>query len=137
MKYNLSIAADAQKAREYLDNLATKQAMVEIKKVSPKRTISQNSYLHLIISAFGAHFGYSASESKLIYKELNKDIYAYNKKGRTFYRSSADLTKEEMAKSIDTFREASDNAGYPLPLATDAGWLAEIENAIEQSRYYL
>ena len=137
MIYNLAIPAEAEKAFTYLTELVGKDAVAEISKVSPKRSKSQNSYLHLIIGAFAQHFGYTLAEAKLIYKEVNKDLYAYEKKGRTFWRSSADLAKDEMAKSIDRFREKSDEAGYPLPLATDEAWLMQIQNAIEQSKYYL
>jgi hypothetical protein len=142
MKYNLAIPVEVNRAKEYLATLIEKKALAEVTKISPRRTLNQNSYLHLIIGAFGAHFGYTTEEAKQIYKELNKTLYEYQKKGvigtvKTFYRSSADLSKEEMAKSIDCFREKSDEAGYPLPLATDQGWLREIENAIEQSKYYL
>jgi hypothetical protein len=137
MKFNLAVPAEANRAFTYLTDLVGKEAIAEVTKISPKRSLNQNSYLHLIIGAFGQHFGYTLDEAKQIYKEMNKGIYAYVKKERTFYRSSADLSKEEMAKSIDLFREKSDEAGYPLPLATDQGWLREIENAIEQSKYYL
>jgi hypothetical protein len=52
-------------------------------------------------------------------------------------RSSADLDKAEMAKSIDRFIEASKEAGYPLPPATDQNWLREVSNQIEREGYYL
>ena len=137
MKYNLAKPSEAGKALDYLLELQKKGALAEVKKISPIRTSSQNRYLHLILGAFAQHFGYTLAEAKLIYKELNGNIYAYKKKDRTFYRSSADLTKEEMMKSIDRFREASAVQDYPLPLATDQEWLMAIENAIEQSRHYL
>jgi hypothetical protein len=111
--------------------------MVEIKAISPNRTLSQNSYLHLIIGAFGEHFGYTIEEAKQIYKELNKPIYIYRKKDRVFFRSSADLSKEDMAKTIDVFRQKSSEQGYDLPLATDKEWLLQIDNLIEQNRRYL
>lgn len=142
MKYNFAIPKEVERAKDYLNKLIEQQSLAEVTKISPKRTLNQNSYLHLIIGAFGSHFGYTLEEAKQIYKELNKAIYQYEKTGltgasRSFYRSSANLSKEEMAKSIDLFREKSDQAGYPLPLATDQDWLREIENAIEQSKYYL
>lgn len=137
MKYNLISDLEVAKAFGYLTDLAAKHSIVEIKKISPKRSLNQNSYLHLIIGAFGQHFGYTLEEAKQIYKELSPGIYKYEKKGRTFWKSSADLTKEEMAKSIDKFMQASAEQDYPLPLATDQGWLQEISNAIEQSNYYL
>jgi hypothetical protein len=137
VKYNLSLPAEVERAKQYLDNLIQKKALAEVTKVSPRRSLNQNSYLHLLLSAFGVHFGYTLDEAKIVYKDINSSLYRYEKRGRTFYRSSADLTKEEMTKSIERFRTASDNAGYPLPTATDKGWLIEIENAIEQARYYL
>ena len=137
MKFNFAIESEIARARTYFQQLVEKQSLAEVEKISPKRSLNQNSYLHLLLQAFGAHFGYTLEESKLIYKEINKDIYAYEKKGRTFYRSSAELTKEEMTKTIDRFREKSAEAGYPLPLATDKEWLMSIENAIEQTKHYL
>lgn len=137
MKYDLAIKAEKKQAFSQFTTLANKKAKIELKRIVPRRTLSQNSYLHLIIGAFGNHFGYTLEEAKVIYKEINRAIYGYEKKGRTFYRSSADLDKEEMAATIDKFREESKKAGCELPLATDLAWLRAIENEIEHSKYYL
>lgn len=137
MKYNLSNQLEAGKALTYLLELTQAGKIAEVKKVSPARSLNQNSYLHLILSAFGNHFGYTLDESKIIYKELNADIYRYRKKGRVFWRSSADLSTEEMAKSIDTLMQKSAEAGYPLPLATNQDWVREVENILEKERYYV
>jgi hypothetical protein len=135
MKYRMADSVQNKAARNRLYYLASKKRVVEIKEIRPKRTLAQNSYLHLIVAYFGVHFGYSLEEAKQLYKELNRDIYFYKKKKRTFIRSSADLNKEEMARSIDNFMLKSAEAGCPLPLATDQDWLLEIENEIERSRY--
>lgn len=137
MKFNFESEAEVVRATNYLVKLVDSKSLAEIKKISPNRTLSQNSYLHLILAAFGVHFGYTLEEAKQIYKEISPTIYKYKKKKRTFWRSSADLSKEDMAKTIDNFMQKSKEAGYPLPLATDQGWLREIENEIERSRYYL
>lgn len=137
MKFNLKLPAEAGRATDYLNTLIKNGSLAEVKKISPKRSLNQNSYLHLLLSAFGAHFGYTLEEAKLIYKEINPKVYAYEKKGRTFYRSSADLTKDEMTASIERFRDKSAEAGYPLPTATDQGWLRELENSIEAQEKYL
>jgi len=137
MKFNTAVKEEKKQAFSYFMRLANKKSLVEVKKINPNRTLKQNSYLHLIIGYFGVHFGYTVSEAKLIYKEINSDIYAYEKKGRTFYRSSADLDKEAMAKTIDRFMEKSKEAGCELPLATDQEWLRQIENEIERARHYL
>ncbi len=137
MKYNLANKLEKSEAYRYFTILSNKKCMVEIKKVSPKRTLSQNSYLHLLLSAFGSHFGYTLEESKTIYKQLNASIYYYEKKGRRFAKSSAELTKEEMMKSIDVFMRKSAENGYELPQATDVEWLRQLENEVEKHNMYL
>lgn len=137
MRYRTKEIKQAEEAMEYLTKLIGREAVVEIKKVNPNRSLRQNAYIHLLLSAFGAHFGYTLEESKLIYKEINKDIFNYEKKGRTFTKSSADINVAEMTKSIDRFRNKSAEAGYPLPLATDQAWLDQIMNEAEQHQHYL
>lgn len=135
MKFNTAIGREKKDAEKYFKELVAKESLVEIKKISKTRSLRQNSYLHLLLGAFGDHFGYTLEESKLIYKEINKTIYFYKKKGRRFIRSSADLSVDEMKQSIDRFREASAEQGCDLPLATDQDWLRSIENMIEQNKY--
>lgn len=137
MKYNLSNDAEFQQALEYVHKLAEKGKVVDIVKKEYNRSLPQNAYLHLLLSAFAVHFGYTLEEAKTIYKELNKDIYWYKKKGRVFLRSSSDLDKEEMAKTIDKFMEKSAEGGYELPLATNQEYMRQIENEIESQRRYL
>lgn len=141
MKFNTAVQVEAQKAFVYLLQLTEKKQMVEVVKVSPKRSLNQNSYLHLLFGAYGIATGNTAENSKAIYKWVNKDLYYRKKKAGDevfmHIRSSADLDKEEMARSIDRFMEWSKEAGYPLPPATDQEWLRQVENDIEQNRYYL
>lgn len=137
MKYNLDKEQDLIAAFDYLAKLAEGKKVVEITRKDPNRSLPQNAYLHLIVGAFGSHFGYTLDEAKEIYKEVNHDLYLYEKKGRAFKKSSRDLTTAEMSKSIDRFREKSAEQGYELPLATDKEWLMQIENQIEQAKHYL
>lgn len=141
MKYNLANDKEAGAATRYLAELTLAGNIAEVKKISPKRSLNQNAYLHLILSAFGNHFGYPLEEAKQVYKELNHHIYKYERtvRGRTwvFWRSSAALTKTEMAASIDVLHEWSAKAGYPLPLATDQEWLRQIDNELQSTNYHL
>lgn len=137
MKYDLANAIEQEAAHEYIDKLAERGKIVEVTRKEPNRTIPQNSYLHLLLGIFGLHFGYTIDESKILYKQMNKDLYYYRKKGRPFTRSSADLTKEEMAKSIDVFMQKSAEQGCELPLATDEKAMMHWENQIETNRRYL
>src|SRR5882672_7887926 len=117
MRYNLADKDEATQAQVYFDKLRKRGSLCEVKAISPNRTLRQNAYLHVLLGAFAEHFGYDMGEAKQVYKELNRSIYAYKKKGRTFWRSSADLNVEEMTRSIETLRERSDARGYPLPEA--------------------
>lgn len=141
MKFNLANKLEKSAAFSYFMRLANKKLLVEVKHISPGRSLKQNNYLHLILADFGLHFGYTLTEAKQIYKSVNREIYTYSKinrgKAMHFLRSSADLTKEEMAQTIDRFRMRSAEAGYDLPLATDQEWLRQIENMIEESRGWL
>lgn len=138
MKYRLALDNEAEDAVNYLQQLIDKDAIVEIKRIRPKRSLNQNNYLHLILSYYGLQVGYTAEEAKTIYKrEINPDIYIYQKNGKKFLRSSADLDIEEMSKSIDKFHKYAAEQGFPLPLATDQEWLMQIENEIERSKFYL
>lgn len=143
MKYNLSLSHDIAEAQRLLAQLTVDKKVVEIKEVKPRRSLPQNSYLHLLLGAFGSHFGYSMDEAKGIYKRLpgNRDIYIkqfdHNGVKFEYERSSAKLDKDEMRKSIDTLREWSDRMGYPLPTSEDKDWLMRIENEVEKHQRYL
>lgn len=137
MKFNLDDTAETERAFSYLTELVGRHGIVDIKKVSPVRSLNQNAFLHVLIGAFAANFGWSLQEGKTKYKRVNSDLYAYEKNGEQFLKSSANLTVEEMSRSIERFREFSAEQGYPLPSAEDAGWLMQIENEIERAGRYL
>jgi hypothetical protein len=115
----------------------SKKSLAELKRIVRKRSLSQNSYLHLILSYFGSQFGYTLDEAKILYKQLNPSVYVYRKGRHTFLRSSADLDTAEMTKTIDKFRDQSKEMGFPLPAPTDQEWLRQIENEVERAGYYL
>lgn len=137
MRFNLADPIQVKAARNRLTYLKNKRRFVDIKEIFPSRSTNQNSYLHLILADFGVHFGYTLEEAKLIYKELNREIYYYTKKGRTFIRSSAKLNKDEMARTIDRFIEITAEQGYTLPPANNQDWMMQAENNAEKKRRFL
>lgn len=143
MKFNMAQSHDIAEANRLLAQLTVDKKVVDIKEVKPRRSLNQNAYVHLLLSAFGAHFGMSLDESKGVYKRLpgNKEIYIqqFDRDGIQFEyeRSSASLDKLEMTKSIETLREWSAKMGYPLPSAENEEWLRSLENEIEKTEYYL
>ena len=137
MIYNLADPKEVIAARSRLTYLVKKKGRVAITEKHAGRSLNQNSYLHLLLGDFGLHFGYTLEEAKLIYKQVNKDLYSYTKKGRTFMKSSADLDKDQMARSIDKFMQASAEAGHDLPPADNEEWRSLITNEMERNRRYL
>jgi hypothetical protein len=138
MKFDLAIPHESAQARVYFMRLLKSNSLVEIKRFSLQRTLKQNSYLYLLLSAFGEHFGYTLEEAKQIYKqEINPVLFMYQKGDYVFWRSSADLTIEQMTESIESLRDYSESLDYPLPTPDNGPWLRQLENAIEQSKKYL
>jgi hypothetical protein len=141
MKYNLAIDKEAGAAMMFLAKLTKASKIVEVKEVKPRRSLNQNSFIHLLLGIFSVETGNKIADAKDLYKWVNQDIYYRKKKmaGEVVLtvRSSADLTKEEMTKSIERFREWSAEHGYPLPTAEDKEALRYYENQIEQSSHHL
>ena len=132
MLYNLSSAIDRSRAERRFIQLCKEQVVIELRKKA-KRSLNQNSYLHLILGWFGMELGYTLSEVKQIYKEQNSLIYFYEKNGKMFIRSSADLDTGEMTMSIEKFRNYSSmEAGVYLPEPREKEFLQEIE--VEMSK---
>jgi hypothetical protein len=91
--------------------------------------------MHLIIGWFGLEFGYEMDEAKMIFKLLNKDIFMYKKGVFDFVKSSADITSEEMTKSIDKFRDYSNDLGLYLPEPSDINYLKTIQIELKNKNY--
>lgn len=137
MIFNLADSQELVRAREYLNQVARLGKRVEITRKTERRTLQQNSYLHLILGYFGTQTGYTTTEAKTIYKRLNADLYIYEKNNAKFLKSSADLSKEDMMRSIDKFIEYSENEGIPLPAPDNQDFLDLATNTVEAQKSYL
>lgn len=135
MMYDLSSAIDRSRAERRFIQLCKEQVVIELRK-KVKRSLNQNSYLHLILGWFGIELGYTLNEAKTIYKEQNSLIYFYEKTGKMFIRSSADLDTGEMTRSIEKFRNYSSmEAGVYLPEPNEQQFLQEIELEMSKNNY--
>ena len=145
MIYNLGNPYDRDRFKRRANELFKASKIVELKEKDMVRTLKQNSYLHLIISYFASQYGCGADEAKIdFYKRAcNRDLFERertNKRGevKTYLRSSADLTKEEMSLSIDRFRFWSVSvAGIYLPSKEDGEMLTYALQEIERNKEYL
>lgn len=145
MIFNLSNPYEVDKYKEYVNKLFKQRAIVEVKKRLPNRSLSQNSYLHLILSWFACELGYSLDEVKLDYfkKTCNRDLFErkkINKQGIeiTYMRSSSELSTGEMTIAIERFRNySSAQASVYLPAPNEDQFLIHIQQEIERNKEFI
>ena len=144
MLYDLSNSYQAAEFRDKVKQVLEQGWVVELKRKFPKRTLPQNNLLHLWLGYFASEYGCSLDEAKVeYYKKLcNKDIFEVevtNKRGQTVkvLRSSADLTTEEMSKSMDRFRNWAMMGGIPLPQPEDKEFILHCQREIERYKSYV
>ena len=144
MIFNLRNPFEKDKFREYIGKLYNAQAVVEVKKKLPNRTLAQNRYFYLLLGWFSCETGYSVDEVKIdIFKRLcNKDLFikkVTNRKGEEIscLRSSAELTTGEMTTAIERFRNYSAAQGIYLPSPNESDFLLYIEQEIERNKDFV
>ena len=140
MIYNPNKEIDVQNAMTRIKWLIENKKLFELTQKREKRSIAQNSYLHLIFSWFGVHTGYELQEVKqdIFKKVVNPELFYDGEKDGVVkiqrWRSTADLNTKEMTLAIDRFRDfSSRELGIYLPEPKDMAMLQEIE--IEISKY--
>jgi len=125
--------------------LAESGKVVELKEKKPKRSLPQNSYLHLILGYFAAKSGNTLEYVKLYYFKClcNKELFVRQKRdkymGDTWtVRSSTDLDTGEMTTAIERFRNWSANeADIYLPSPENERMLEMAEIEIEKKKNYI
>jgi hypothetical protein len=144
MVYDLSKPLDRQKFKARVNHLYSKGVQVDLVEKT-KRSLNQNSYLHVLLGILAIDQGLSIDYVKEhYYKRLvNPDSFIITKEDKflgkvEILRSSKDLTKEEMSRSIDKLRNwASNELGCYLPSADEESLLREAEIEIQRYRSYL
>lgn len=143
MKYDLNKIEEVKQAKEYFEKLVDHKYIVEINRKFPRRTYSQNNYLHLLLSYCALEYGETTQYFKeYIWKRLiNSDIFkteyinSVTGKIRDDWRSSADLSTKEMSIAVDRLIEfAAKQMNLELPEADQFDTLRELENHIEKNK---
>lgn len=144
MIYNAQNEFDVNNARTRFEYLLKNQKTFELTEKRQKRSVSQNAYLHLILSWYALEYGETLEyiKQEVFKKQINKDLfeteYINEKTGeiRTDWKSTSNLDSKQMTVAIDRFRDyASKEAGIYLPEPKDMAMLQEIENQIRNNRY--
>lgn len=134
MQYDLTSELDRARFQEKVAYYLTHEKKIELTQRREKRTIDQNSYLHLIFSWFGLETGYTKDEVKqeIFKRDVCSDIFAVKKGDRVIYRSTAELDTLEMTICIDKFRNWSALEGIYLPSPDEKDNLNEISYRVKQ-----
>ena len=90
-----------------------------------KRSLSQNSYLHVLCRILAIETGVTERYAKDMYFKTmsNPDIFIRDDEDKLtgmrvqYLRSTSTLTTDEMSKAINSFRHWSEDQGYYLPEA--------------------
>ena len=146
MIYDLSNNIDIVKAESKFKHLVSKGCKIELTEKRKTRSISQNSYQHLLFSYYALEYGETIEYVKqYIYKQvINPDIFIteyVNKKTeevRERVRSTSELSTKETTDAIERFKNyAVKEAGIYLPSPSDLAFLDHIKNEVENNKAYL
>ena len=141
MIYDASNRIDVQRALVKVQSLIDKQKKFEIKVKRPRRSISQNSYLHLILTWFAIEYGETVDYVKqVIFKQwVNEDIFSDSytnpktSKTRPRLKSTSELNSKELTESIERFRNwSSKEAGIYLAEPNDLASIDQMETEISK-----
>lgn len=137
MLYNLESDIDVQKFDFRINQLKEKNAKVELKEKRLKRTLNQNSYLHVCISIFAIEIGNTLEEMKTDLKR-ECSFMMYEKNRNKYLRSSSDLNTKEMTDWIEWIKNKAGVNSIFIPSADDyqRNWV-EIEKEIQSHKQYL
>ncbi len=104
MKLDTSLPYDLQRANEYFKTLVESKSKIELKKYSPKRSLSQNAYLHVLFQYIALETGYTTEQAKVVMKRAFGSFMIENVLGTKFLVSTAHLDSAQMTGFIDWIR---------------------------------
>lgn len=145
MYFDLEKKADVKRLQTRVEYLISKQKKVEVTEKREKRTLSQNNYLHLILTWFCIESGSTLDFVKQEYfkKLCNPDIFIFDKEDRFLktvqvLRSSSDIDTKQMTTAIERFRNwSSSEAGIYLPDPNEEEYLRHIEQEMQRQQQWL
>ena len=146
MTYNLANPLDVQSIRLRLEALISKGCIVDMTEKKVKRSLNQNSYLHVAIQYLAVKLGEPSVEwvKREYYKKTcNADLFVRVKEDKLlgqvkYLRSSAELDKAEMTLSITRFRNwASQVAGEYIPEPHEQEVVAWMISEVEKNKGWI
>lgn len=117
MKYDLNNPIDVKKCDVRYQLLKNGHKRIELTEIRGKRTIRQNSYLHVVISLFAIDTGHTLDEAKTLLKRMS-NLY-YEKNGVKFLKKTSQMDTKELTDFIDFIREKAALNGCYIPTAEE------------------
>jgi len=103
---------EADRARDYVEKLIEKGAIIEIKQKRDTRSNRQNSWLHAVIKDFSEWTGYELHEAKTYLKLIGG--LGYEKNGVQYVRETRSLTTAEFAAMMEAIIRWGDQNGFTV-----------------------
>lgn len=146
MKFDTSIKEEKEKAEEYFNSLISKKYVIDVSRKFNRRTLAQNSYLHLLLnycslimgeeSSFFKEFIWKREIAPIVFKTIYRNPVTGEE--RDSYRSSSDLSTKEITIAIEKLvKWSAENLKIELPDANDFSKLRKIENEIERNKIWI
>lgn len=137
MKLDLKKQFDLNKAITRFKLLCDKKAKIELTEVRSKRTVRQNSYLHVCISLFAIEVGNNLDEMKTDLKR-ECEFMRYEKNGNSYLKRTRDMDTKELTEFIEWIRTFAGKQGLYIPSSEEYIMNRfEIDREIEQHKQYL
>lgn len=144
MIYNLANDLEERTFALRVERLKSQKAMVELTEKRP-RSLRQNAYFHLAIAYFALQIGLPPSEVKDAYfkAHCSPDIFSRTRfdpilhTQRTYLRSTAEVTTEEMTTAIDRFLQFAAQQGIYIAPPDQHIALLHMQHDVEQAKRYL
>lgn len=145
MKYDLKNPLDLENATLSFNRYCKDGEIIDLTKNQVKRSLSQNSYLHVCIAYFASKSGNTAKYVKREYFKIlcNPEIFIRQTHDKflgdiKILRSSADLTKDEMTTAIERFRNwSAGEASIYIPSSEEGRLLKLAEIEIERNKNFI
>jgi len=137
MKFDPKNPIDLEKSKVRYDYLVKKGDPFELKGIRKKRTIKQNSYLHVVITLYAINFGSTLNEAKT---DLKRECHfmMYQKDGKKYLRETKRMNTKELTEFIDWIRNYSSMNGCYIPTSEEyLQNICSIDNEIERLKEYL
>ena len=84
----------------------------------PKRSASQNAYLHVCISIYAIELGYTLDEAKTLLKRLCP-FMVYEKNGFKFIKKTSGMDSKELTDFIDWIRNHAAQQNINIPTSEE------------------